>query len=87
MGYLDLVRDMHSPVSRPSRQYEINELDELSPNDPLAPLYSRLKAIYDSPDFDSPAMRAERSMINMTIHRATYCGLTCNCFENAKVRQ
>lgn len=75
MGYLDMVRAVHPPASataKPLQQYEINEINEISPDTDLEPLYARLRTIYTLPDFDSPEMLAERSAINQTIYRAKY---------------
>ena len=64
-----------------------NSSDDAATGANLEPLYSRFRCIYSRDDFDSIAMRAERSKINMAIHRAKYCGPTCNCSENGKVKR
>lgn len=77
MGYLDLVRDVlprSSPVIPPVQQDELNERNELSLAGDLEPLYDQLRAIYDRDDFDSPAMLAERSRLDMEIHRKKHAG-------------
>ena len=56
-------RDEITPTIAGTPEYELHEGNERS----LTALYARLRAIYDTPDFDSPAMRADRSQINQTI--------------------